>query len=93
MASPIARGAAMSPLIMRIEKRFGDFPLSALTDRRSRGIFMAWRDQARRQCRASAGGLCVDCPRPRPVLELQSWVGRRQPVRARRSAVSRWRSR
>lgn len=33
------------PLITRIEKRFGDFPLSALTDRRSRGIFMAWRDQ------------------------------------------------
>jgi integrase len=33
------------PLIMRIEKSFGDFPLSALTDRRSRGVFMAWRDQ------------------------------------------------
>ena len=32
-------------LIMRIEKEFGDFPLSALTDRRTRGIFMAWRDQ------------------------------------------------
>jgi len=31
-------------LITRIEKRFGDFPLSALTDRRSRGIFMGWRD-------------------------------------------------
>jgi hypothetical protein len=33
------------PLITRIAKRFGDFPLSALTDRRSRGIFMGWRDQ------------------------------------------------
>lgn len=32
-------------MITRIEKRFGDFPLSALTDRRSRGIFMGWRDQ------------------------------------------------
>jgi integrase len=32
------------PLITRIEKRFGDFPISALTDRRSRGIFMGWRD-------------------------------------------------
>jgi integrase len=32
-------------LISRIEKSFGDFPLSALTDRRSRGIFMEWRDQ------------------------------------------------
>lgn len=32
-------------LIKRIEKAFGDFPLSALTDRRTRGIFMAWRDE------------------------------------------------
>jgi integrase len=32
-------------LITRIECQFGDFPLSALTDRRSRGIFMAWRDK------------------------------------------------
>ena len=32
-------------LIARIEKCFGDFPLSALTDRRSRGIFLGWRDQ------------------------------------------------
>jgi integrase len=32
-------------LITRIENGFGDFPLSALTDRRSRGIFMAWRDK------------------------------------------------
>jgi integrase len=33
------------PLIARIEKHFGDFPIAALTDRRTRGIFMAWRDQ------------------------------------------------
>jgi len=33
------------PLIKRIEKAFGDFPLSAMPDRRTRGIFMAWRDQ------------------------------------------------
>ena len=30
--------------IKLIEKKFGDFPLSALIDRRSRGVFMAWRD-------------------------------------------------
>jgi hypothetical protein len=30
--------------IKRIEKKFSDFPLSALTDRRTRGIFKAWRD-------------------------------------------------
>src|SRR5215470_18974962 len=34
-----------SPLIMRIEKAFGDFPLTAMTDRRTRGVFMAWRDR------------------------------------------------
>jgi integrase len=33
------------PLIVRIEKAFGDFPLAALSDRRTRGVFMAWRDQ------------------------------------------------
>jgi integrase len=31
-------------LIKRIESKFADFPLSALTDRRTRGEFMAWRD-------------------------------------------------
>jgi integrase len=30
--------------IKLIESKFGDFPLSALTDRRSRGLFMEWRD-------------------------------------------------
>ncbi len=33
------------PLIARIEKDLGDFPLSALTDRRTRGVVMAWRDK------------------------------------------------
>jgi integrase len=32
-------------LIKRIEKKFSDFPLSGLTDRRTRGIFKAWRDE------------------------------------------------
>lgn len=32
-------------LIKRIEQNFADFPLSALTDRRSRGIFKEWRDR------------------------------------------------
>jgi integrase len=31
-------------LIKRIEPKFGDFPLSALADRRSRGLFLSWRD-------------------------------------------------
>jgi integrase len=33
------------PLIKRIEKAFADFPLSALTDPRTRGIFKGWRDR------------------------------------------------
>jgi integrase len=32
-------------LILRIEKAFADFPLAALTDRRTRGIFKEWRDR------------------------------------------------
>jgi integrase len=33
------------PLIKRIEKSFADFPLSGFSDRRTRGIFKAWRDR------------------------------------------------
>lgn len=32
-------------LIKIIEKDFGDFPISALTDRRTRSIFLEWRDR------------------------------------------------
>jgi integrase len=45
------RGLAVSTrrsyvaLIRRIEKHFGNFPLAALSDRRSRGVFLEWRDQ------------------------------------------------
>lgn len=31
--------------IKAIEKKFGDFPLTALSDRRTRGVFMEWRDK------------------------------------------------
>jgi hypothetical protein len=31
--------------IEKIEREFGDFPLSALPDRRTRGEFLAWRDR------------------------------------------------
>jgi hypothetical protein len=37
-----------------IEAEFGDFPLSALTDRRTRGIFMAWRDRLAAKSRRQA---------------------------------------
>jgi integrase len=32
-------------LIKRIESKFADFPLAALTDRRTRGVFLTWRDE------------------------------------------------
>ena len=31
--------------IKAIERKFGDLPLSALSDRRTRGVFLAWRDK------------------------------------------------
>jgi integrase len=40
--------------IRRIETEFADFPLAALTDRRTRGIFMAWRDKLAQSSRRQA---------------------------------------
>src|ERR1700722_16520024 len=40
--------------IKLIETEFGDFPLSALTDRRTRGVFMAWRDRLATRSRRQA---------------------------------------
>ncbi len=37
-----------------IETKFGDFPLSALTDKRTRGVFMAWRDELSMRSRRQA---------------------------------------
>ena len=37
-----------------IEPEFGDFPLSALSDKRTRGIFMAWRDKLALKSRRQA---------------------------------------
>jgi hypothetical protein len=37
-----------------IEAKFGDFPLSGLTDRRTRGIFLAWRDELAAKSRRQA---------------------------------------
>jgi len=40
--------------IKLIETTFGDFPLSALADRRTRGVFMDWRDELARSSRRQA---------------------------------------
>jgi integrase len=41
-------------IIKIIEKEFGDFPLSALSDRRTRGEFMEWRDRRAKASRRQA---------------------------------------
>jgi len=40
--------------INQIENKFGDLPLAALTDRRTRGIFMGWRDELAKASRRQA---------------------------------------
>jgi len=40
--------------IAKIERRFGTFPLDALTDDRTRDIFMTWRDELARTSRRQA---------------------------------------
>jgi integrase len=46
--------AATTSQIKLIEMEFGDFPVSALSDRRSRGVFMAWRDRLATKSRRQA---------------------------------------
>lgn len=41
-------------LIKLIEREFADFPLSAMSDRRTRGIFMEWRDERAKASRRQA---------------------------------------
>lgn len=40
--------------IKKIEKEFGDLPLAALADRRTRGVFMEWRDRLALRSRRQA---------------------------------------
>jgi len=47
--------------IKLIEKRFGDFPLTALTDRRSRGVFMQWRDELAAGRQTTPGPFSLGC--------------------------------
>jgi hypothetical protein len=63
-----------------IEKDFGEFPLAALTDRRTRGIFMAWRDRLAAKSRRQADYAW------QVLARVLSWA---LPMRARRSALSR----
>ena len=88
MGSLLARGATTSSKIKVIEAEFGDFPLSALTDRRTRGIFMAWRDKLAAKSRRQADYAWQVLARML-VVGSQSRARAGKSVRARRSALSR----
>lgn len=51
--SPRSRADYVSKIKL-IEKKFGDFPLSALSDPRTRGIFLSWRDELALRSRRQA---------------------------------------
>ena len=55
-ASSLSAHARTMPALLRkeIEPEFSDFPLSALTDKRTRGIFMDWRDRLALKSRRQA---------------------------------------
>ena len=77
-------------LIVRIEKAFADFPLAALTDRRTRGIFKAWRDRIA----TDAGRRQADYAWT-VLARVLSWGVDRglvasEPMRTRRPALSRF---
>src|SRR5438067_9856864 len=63
-------------LITRIERDFGNFPLAALPDRRSRGIFMAGRDEL------------AASRRRRQAAYAKTVLGRRMPRRFDREPVA-----
>ena len=86
--SPTGAHAVSSCRIKRGFKRRADLDLDApagLDCRRRIGVAR----QDRHQVRTSAGRLCVDGAGSRTLVGLQSRAGRRQPMRARRAAVSR----
>jgi len=77
--------------IIIIEPEFADFPLSALTDKRTRGVFLDWRDKLSEI--SSASRLCLDRPGARPFLVEGSRSHRGQSVRTGRAHISRITSR
>jgi hypothetical protein len=75
--------------IKLIEKAFGDFPLSALTDVRTRGIFKAWRERLAVSSRRQADYAWVVLARVLSVVGRGPWTRSREPVRSWRPALSR----
>jgi hypothetical protein len=71
-----------------IEDEFGDFPIAGLTDRRTRGIFMGWRDRLAAKSQRQADLLLAGV-RPHPVVGARSRAGACKSVCTRRAALSR----
>jgi hypothetical protein len=73
--------------IGKIEREFGDFPLSALPDRRTRGEFLAWRDRlainSKRQADYVFGFF------PNPFLGIRPRDCSTKSVRKERASISR----
>ena len=93
--------------IRQIEKAFGDFPLAALTDPRTRGVFLAWRDRlgksSRRQAdhswavlaRVLSWGVDRGLVTHNPCTKAGVFIGVRAPIkfgRWRRGPLPRWRT-
>lgn len=71
--------------IKLIETEFGDFPLSALTDRRTRGELMAWRDTLALRSRRQADYAWSVLAR---ILSWSLDRGRIWPIRANGAGAS-----
>ena len=74
--------------IKLIERQFADFPLSAMTDKRTRGIFKAWRERLADNV-SPPSGLRLDRACPGALFWHGSRTCCRQSLRARRASLSR----
>ena len=54
IGSPIEHARTTCRQIKIIERAFGDLPVAALGDRRTRGIFTEWRDKLAKSSRRQA---------------------------------------
>ena len=73
--------------ISLIERKFGTFPLAALSDRRTRGVFMAWRDRLRCAHRARQADYAWAFWRRVLSWGARPWAHRRR-THARRAGAS-----
>ena len=78
--------------IAAIEKEFGDLPLAALDDRRTRGVFKDWRDKLAKKSRRQAD-YWLGRARPGALGGQGPRQDRHQPLREGRPALRRLQAR